>query len=478
MTARSNRHALPALALALAACSSGSTAPPKDAGAGGSPVADAGPPPWKPGVVMPSIGAGGPRGMLDLRGLIHAHSVYSHDACDGAPRDDAGAINQPCFDDFRAGICKVGHDYVMLTDHNESFGRTEFPDTLLFRADRGDQLVTRDGAPVANRLACPGGATAPLLLAGTESATMPVGLEGHVPGTVDERMGVYGDVSADAIAKFKAMGAVALVQHTEDWTVDQLTTLPLDGFEMYNVHANLKSSFSEAVGLILKLQQPDQFPQSDLVLLPLFEEDPVYLSTWASVLASGARRVTTMASDCHRNSFPQILPDGERVDSYRRMMQWFSNHLLVTPDAQGNYDDRSLKDALRAGRLYGAFEFLGYPVGFDWRAEEAGAVREMGAEVSLAKGVSLRVSRPHVDRLDPAAEAPRIVARILRAEQGSWSVAAEGEDDLAFTPAAPGVYRAEVRMTPRHLRKYLASYADLADKDFPWVYGNAIYVVP
>jgi hypothetical protein len=195
------------------------------------------------------------------------------------------------------------------------------------------------------------------------------------------------------------------------------------------------------------------------------------------VLASGAKRVTTMATDCHRNSFPAILPDGERVDSYRRMMQWFSNHLLVKADAQGHWDDRSLKDALRKGRLYGAFEVFGYPLGFDYHAEQGGAVHEMGEEVSLAQNPSLKVAMPKIDALDPSKEAPELRIRILRAKDGGWDVAAEKDAALTFAPTLPGVYRAEVRITPKHLRAYLSTYSAQADRDFPWIYSNAIYVV-
>ena len=43
------------------------------------------------------------------------------------------------------------------------------------------------------------------------------------------------------------------------------------------------------------MSAPAKLPRwADLVLLPLFLEDPVYLSTWGTALASGARRVTTM----------------------------------------------------------------------------------------------------------------------------------------------------------------------------------------
>ena len=42
-----------------------------------------------------------------------------------------------------------------------------------------------------------------------------------------------------------------------------------------------------------------------------------------------SRAVTTVGTDCHRNTFPQLLPDGERIDSYRRMMLW-TNDVLVS----------------------------------------------------------------------------------------------------------------------------------------------------
>jgi hypothetical protein len=447
-------------------------------GGGGASITWPTPHGWSPGKVEPSIGKGGVRGFLDLRGIIHAHSVYSHDACDNAPRDPkTDAINEPCFEDFRRDMCKVGHDYVMLSDHDESFGRTEYPDVLLYRADRGDVLVTRDGKPVANRATCPSGGAGVLLLGGTETATIAVGLEGHVAGTIPERQAIYGEATASAIETMKAQHAVSILMHTEQWTPEQITTLPVDGFEMYNLHANAMKAVGQALLLLTKVNStPQDLPFPDLVVLPLFLEDPIYLSTWGTVLAGGVKRVTTMATDCHRNSFPALLPDGERIDSYRRMMLWFSNHLLVTPGAKGEWDDRSLKDALRAGRLYGAFEVLGYPLGFDYHATEGATVHEMGDEVSLAQGAALAVKMPKLAALDPTVTAPELRTRILRAKKGGFDVVAEGDGDLSFTPKEEGAYRAEVRMKPHHLKGWLSTYAALADQDFPWVYSNAIYV--
>jgi len=269
-----------------------------------------------------------------------------------------------------------------------------------------------------------------------------------------------------------------LVAHTEDWSVAQLRDLPLDGFEMFNVHANLLLNVAKAVPVIYRLSQHDPgFPHPDLVLLLITSEDKRYLMRWGSVLASGKKRVTTMATDCHRNTFTQLMQDGERIDSFRRMMLWFSNHLLVRPKEDGTWDDRDLKDALRGGRLYGAFELMGYPQGFDYHAEVGSRVAEMGEEVDLADAPVLRVTRPSVRNLDPAREPPLLTLRILRAIDGGFEEVASGHDGLAFAPTQPGAYRAEVRMVPLHLRENLGSDAPtLLAKDFVWIYANAIYV--
>ena len=428
---------------------------------------------WRPSVAYPSVPGQGLRGLRDLRGLIHAHSVYSHDACDGMPVVN-GVRDPVCFDDFRRGLCQSKHDFVMLTDHDTSFADTSYPDVLLYRAERGDELVMHDGNPVASWAGCPDDSHA-LILAGTESGTMPVGLEAHVADQ-PERSEIYNAVTADAVDALRAKGAVALVSHTENWTVAQLSDLPLDGFEMYNVHANLLLNVGKAAQYVLRLNDPGLM-QSDLILLGVISEDPRYLTRWGTVLANGVKRVTTMATDCHRNTFKQLMQDGERVDSYRRMMMWFSNHLLVQPKADGTWDDRDLKDALRAGRLYGAFEVMGYPEGFDYHAEVADQTFEMGSEVQLADQPVLRVARPSVRNLDPNREPPVLKLRILRAIPNGFEEVASGDDALTFTPTQAGAYRAEVRMLPLHLREDLHNdAATVLAKDYVWIYANPIYV--
>lgn len=432
--------------------------------------------PWEPGKVFPTPPGVNARGFLDRRGYIHSHSPYSHDACDDNPMPN-GEPDPSCMVNLREAICLVEADFVFLTDHREFFSDYDFPDVLLYNPDFGDELIERGGGPVANRAGCGPIDHEVLLMAGCESGTMPVGLEGHVADTPSERSDIYGDATPEAIAAYKDKGAVVLVAHTESWEVDDLINLPLDGFEMYNLHANLLGNFPAALSLVDKVKSGDSgLPHPDLVVFPIFWEDPVYLSKWAEVLSSGARRITTMGTDSHENTFQDQLSDGERVDSFRRMKQWFSNHLLVDANEDGSYDDLALKEALAAGRLYGVFEYLGYAEGFDFHATSGGNVIEMGGEAALGDGVTLEVAMPSVLELDPDVEAPELSIHVFRAEGSEWIEAASSTEDLSFEVAEAGAYRVEVRMVPRHVVGYLGDYTDGAEDDRVWIYSNPIFV--
>jgi hypothetical protein len=430
-------------------------------------------PPWNPSTKLDSSALPPVRGLLDLRGLIHEHSVHSHDACDNEPRDESGNIDEQCFRDFHDGMCQSRHDFVMLTDHGAYFTETEYPEALLYLRPRGDVLIEHNGAPTANRIPC--GDRHYVLLAGCESGTMPVGLERHV-GDAALRSAVYGARTAEAMQTLREAGAVVLLSHPEELSPDELADTPLDGFEMYNLHANLFLDLGRALAVAPLLSEPDRLMHPDLAIMALVTEDPAYLERWGTVLARGHKRVTTLGTDAHRNALNMDMPDGERVDSYRRLNVWFSNHLLVRPQADGSWDDRDLKEALRSGRLYGVFEFLGYAAGFSFAARAGGTTHEMGSEIPVSAGVTLEVTLPRVRLLDPEGPAPELSARVLRAIEGGFEVVAESSSDLTSTVDHAGAYRAEIRMRPRHLAPYLNDFVGLAEQDFVWIYSNAIYV--
>ena len=453
------RRALALLCL-VTACSK-TPDPPVDAGT-----------PWAPGTTYPTPREKNARGFLDRRGLIHSHSYYSHDACDGQPRDDAGVYDQPCYEDFRAGLCGSKHDFAFLSDHQESFTENDFPDLTLYRADHGDALIDHGNGPTANRLHCPDG-PAPIVLAGNESDMMPLGLERHAEG----KGATYDDVSDAGIAKIHAVNGLAIMAHTERFTGETLASIGLDGFEMYNLHANTLKNGGIAADWVLKADAKlfDGLPDPNIFIIGFELEDPRYLEAWGGALARGARRVTTMGTDCHRNSFPSLAQDGQRIDSYLRMMSLFSNHLLVKPKADGSIDDRDLKEALGAGRLYGSFDFMGYPVGFDFHAESTiDGLKEMGSEVTAP--ATLHATMPTIQGLQ-GTDAPTLSLHVYRAKLTGWDeVATSTEPTLTYKPDQPGAYRVEVRIVPKHLRPWVNKRNDLLKAERPWLYSNAIYV--
>ncbi len=149
------------------------------------------------------------------------------------------------------------------------------------------------------------------------------------------------------------------------------------------------------------------------------------------------------------------------------MLRWFSNHLLVddlSPDG--------LFDAIRKGRNYAAFEIYGSPVGFDYRAEQNGATFEMGDTTTV--GSKLTLDPPTTDGV----RAIDLRLRILRvdAQYHRGSRAATAWTALPFVADQPGTYRAEVRITPTHLKAYVGASPSMVESERVWIYTNPIYV--
>jgi hypothetical protein len=85
---------------------------------------------------------------------------------------------------------------------------------------------------------------------------------------------------------------------------------------------------------------------------------------------------------------------------------------------------------------------------------------------------------PKLRALDPAGPQPVLTLRLLKARVGGFDVVAETQGpSLEHVVTSTGAYRAEVRMVPRHLEGHLGVFEpELMQRDFAWVYANAIYV--
>ncbi|MEE2829663.1 MAG: hypothetical protein VX498_10795 [Myxococcota bacterium] len=458
------------LASLLVACPT----PPPD----GPPEPPTGPVAWQRG--QPELDPGTTlRGMRELRAIVHLHSHWSHDACDGDPQP-GGVPDEDCLTDLREALCTTRIDLAFLSDHPTHADEAPLQDRLLHR-DQDQLVLDSEGRAVGNRLVCDNGHTS-LLLPGVEGDLMPLGITEDLPQAWNNR-------TPEAVQELKDSGAVVWTGHTEVRSLEELAELQADGLELYQLHANLDPDIREDhLGLepfgYLGEVAPFFFPEPNgifdpphpdlapLGFLELNEPSIVALET----LGLTRRLGISGGTDAHQNVFPTAASDGERIDSYRRMLRWFNNRLRI----EGDLTPETARAALKAGQNHILFEVFGSAVGFDFHAEMGGEIAEMGEELLLDRGIAnLRVELPALDSRSPQGpSAPVIVGRLYRAtDQGrellqEWS---DGPLDLSVTQA--GIYRVEVWITPFHLEPYLGEVAaDYMGNPIPWIQSNAIFL--
>ncbi|HRI63271.1 MAG TPA: hypothetical protein PK156_03515 [Polyangium sp.] len=423
-----------------------------------------------------STSLGNVRGFVTARGIIHSHSPYSHDGCDKNGLDANGTPNATCVAHLRQGMCDAAEDFVFLTDHAANMAAAEM-NALLFIQPGDEPLTDPDGAPFGNFIPCADGRRV-LLMTGNENTLMAVGIDKHLPGDAQTRKALYESDGATTVQAMHDVGALVFLAHTESRTPEYLKTIPVDGVEIYNIHAAIDpdirrdylglDAYAAGASILPFTRQDEDGPEPDLAILGFLQDLPQYGQLWDPMLAE--RHVTgSVGTDVHENSFPGMMRDGERGDSYRRLMRWISNVALV----DGILAPSTVKAAIKAGRSYVAFEILGVPAGFDFHAEDGSNIVEMGGQAK--PGASIVVQAPKVWNLDPAVEKPTIQVKLLRIANGSTTTVAEG-GDIRLDAAEAGVYRVEVRILPNHLKPYLGETPDTYIREFPWVLSNAIRV--
>lgn len=441
------------LLLLLSACTGAPVDPADSAGAEAPPFV-----PWA--AARASMTEASRAGRAWRRGIIHLHSHYSHDACDGDPMP-GGVPDENCLASLRRGLCTNAMDYAMLTDHPAHAAEQEFADLLLTR--EGDEVV----GGIANRILCDDGHRV-LTLPGIEDELMPIGLDRPVADTPEERHRLYNGVDAETLTAEIAAGATVLQAHTEGKSLEVLLERQangLAGVELFNLHAMVDPSIREEhLGLeafsYLDAMGPfitgDTDAEPDLAFLGFFQEQGVSLERW-DALARVAPTVGTAGTDAHENALPNLLSDGERVDSYRRMMSWFSNIALVEGDSP-----EELQAAIAAGHLFVAFEVLGTPTGFHVAYGDA----EMGGAGDL--GGALEITCPGLAATTPqSGDPPEITATVFKDGQ-PWQ---EGCGSFPVTEA--GVYRVRVDIVPHHLVGFLDDQAGALVREYPWLYSNS-----
>jgi hypothetical protein len=322
-----------------------------------------------------------------------------------------------------------------------------------------------------------------LLTVGGENRLMPIMLDRHPDGTVEQRHDYYNDGSGDASDAFRTHGGLTWLAHSEEHPLEQLRAQKLDGMEIYNLHANIDPNIREdwlgldgpgAIRAVVEFaDQEPTGPEPDLALMSFLEPNTPGIAKWHALLGEGQRVSGSAGTDAHQNALPIVLRDGERGDSYRRMIRWFSN-VALADDAT---DHASIESAIAAGRFFVAFELFGTPAGFDAVAGDV----EIGGDIDSFPA-TLTVSVPEVLDLDPGLPEPAIRARILRIDpDGTATEVAEGAGptvEATIADASAAAYRAEVLITPHHLGPYLGTLGtEHSEREQVWIYTNPFYVV-
>ena len=486
-----------------------------------------------------------PSGLLEARGVIHLHSVYSHDGCDSKGLVN-GVPDATCLKQLRDAICASKLDFAALTDHPAYMADYSMPEDLLYDASAGDQPVLLQGKPVANRITCASGHQT-LISVGFEAAHMMPFMLQATPATQD----LYGGITdatdltkvKQQVQGLKALGGVVGMVHSEEADISA-ATINAGGFEAmewYNIHANFstlldKDSISldpqnipQLTTAIGKLMDLGDFmvsgPHPDLFYLVILDKMPQEgFDKWRTVQRS--RPITgILGSDIHQNvsvdpsmcggvsqlaciaglalveaalgaklpaplktallsGGPLLLSDGDRVDSWLRLLRWLENRVLVA-----SIDPQSLTDALRAGRSYGVLTIFGDPHLFSFTGtDQGGQALLMGDQASGALTLQVQVPvRPVAMGLGGVTfssadgDKAELRTRLVRIDSaGSTTVQEEltRGAKIVKTVTSPGAYHVEIWIRPKHLTSALASEAALAAKEYLWVISNPIYLAP
>ncbi len=431
----------------------------------------------------PSSELGSPRGYRVTRNIIHLHSPISYDACDGGD----GRANASCLDHLRSALCKNRVDFAFLTDHPSHFAeysiaQASYPMT----AASTDTPVTSAAVTVGNQIndcASYGTSSTPILAPGFEhTGIMPIAMTAHL---APQAVATY-EATPDAamVTNLTATSsAVVLIPHTEQKALADLQIAGVDGIEVYNLHANISPTLRTYLGLspfgdgwsdlIYYFVDPYGEQQPDLAFVAFFRWGSIYTTRWNQMLASGFPVIGVAGSDSHENALAYQANDGERLDSHRRVMRWFSNHYLVSAVT---YDQ--IKAALLAGRGWIVFEAFGTPVGMDYYATANGTTVGVGASGTYVAGqTTITVPLPTLHASSPTdGNAPTI--RILLKKVGTGgadtTVATATGAALSYTVTSTGIYRAEVYITPNQLGSFLGYKRATLLRELPWIITNPI----
>jgi len=377
----------------------------------------------------------------DYRAAIHLHSSFSHDS-------------RGTLEEILAAAKATGTRVLLFSEH-----ASERYDPAC-NGHRG----LRDGV---------------LLIPGVEA-------EGFLAFPTKSLRGLAWRSPEEYCDQVRSAGGLVFLSHVEermDWEVRGLT-----GSEIYNTHADFKNEKQ----LIAALRNPlemlkvarlfQQYPPEAFAAVQDYPAD--YLRRWDELCAK-APHTGIAANDSHENvglvarrgengkirfedalgkslfeanaalaAFLAPLAKDKKagdvllrfqLDPYESSLRHVGTHLLLP-----ELSEPAVRDALRAGRAFVAFDWLADAAGFDFAAVTASSRFEMGSRVPFDAGLKLRAHAP-------------LVARWKLLRNGRTVRESEGRT-LEAPVTEGGNYRVEAWLRP-------------AGEDHLWILSNPVYVM-
>lgn len=178
---------------------------------------------------------------------------------------------------------------------------------------------------------------------------------------------------------------------------------------------------------------------------------PATLAIWDQLTSKGQRVVAVGGSDAHA-MHKDLGPIKKTIFPYQYHFKSVNTHLLLPTELTGELEvDRGLiYDTLRAGRAFVGYDLPFPSTGFEFSASAGEQTAIMGEEIDFQEGLTLNIAKP-------------LPAECLLLKDGVLVKKWRNRLEHSFEPTSGGVYRVEVYLPYRGLRR-------------GWIYSNPIYI--
>lgn len=232
----------------------------------------------------------------------------------------------------------------------------------------------------------------------------------------------------------------------------------LDGIEVLNGKSISLSHWTQSKLSVLWSLFIYPF-NNQLALIRLFNEPTEELAFWDSQLMK--RPVNGYAGS---EATAKAIPFSGylmKFPSYFRTFELMSNHILLSSELTGNFENDKNKvfKALKDGQFYFAFDVLGDPKGFSAFVESKKKIYPMGSRIEFTKDLTFSIQIPDLKN---------VFFEILIVKDGK-KVRAINTRSISFPITEKGIYRIQVRVSPQW---------PIPDgkKWISWIYSNPFYI--